>query len=277
MKYKNFNDSCAFAGVSNMLLDYEIEVEDFEVAVGAGCPYIFKYVEEEESYITGVYLQSQEYFSNFLGKYDLKLTTTKMEKNKVTEFLEGSREKSMVGIKQPKGSGHALIYLGKEGESFKFLNNKFKNSVEEEILYFTKEELLDRLLDEVNVGRISKGAMKPMDMVLEIKDSLRVLERYKRDVIDFCEGLRLVSELRENMDKLFRVVFLQLFDMMYYISEMEIYENIKRVREEFLGAIKMDRELILKEHMDMKGFSLIIHEYERVLKGRLRELEGKAL
>lgn len=45
MKYMTFNNSCSYAGVANLLEDFEIEIQDYELAIEMRSPYIFKYDE----------------------------------------------------------------------------------------------------------------------------------------------------------------------------------------------------------------------------------------
>ena len=43
MKYMTFNNSCSYAGVANMLEDFNIHMEDYELAIEMKVPFIFKY------------------------------------------------------------------------------------------------------------------------------------------------------------------------------------------------------------------------------------------
>ena len=40
MKYMTFNNSCSYAGVANMLEDFNINIEDYELAIRMRVPFI---------------------------------------------------------------------------------------------------------------------------------------------------------------------------------------------------------------------------------------------
>lgn len=42
MKYMTFNSSCTYAGLANMLMDKDIDVEDYEIALEMKLPFLLK-------------------------------------------------------------------------------------------------------------------------------------------------------------------------------------------------------------------------------------------
>lgn len=60
MKYQSFNRSCSYAGLTNMLLDFNIDTEDFQIAIEGNIPYIFTFDRTSEKFLAGPMLQSKQ-------------------------------------------------------------------------------------------------------------------------------------------------------------------------------------------------------------------------
>lgn len=265
--YQNFNDSCSYIGVANLLLDYDVVTTDYEIALGIGSPYILKYEENEKTYYTGTYIQSARYFNNYLKQYNLKMVEEKMYKIDVPNFLESSNVKLMIGMKQPYGGGHAYIYIGLEEGKFKFLNTRLYYSTKssEDYIFLNRSELLSRLKDEVTIGRLEKGRGEEINLKEEITISISTLNRYRACIEKYCSDEKTPEELEDSMDKLFRPIFLQLVDMMHYIGEEKLCEKIKKVRSDYLTAIRLKRKVALKDHLSLEELISIIDDYEKIL------------
>ena len=76
MKYMTFNNSCSYAGVANLLEDFEIEIQDYELAIEMRSPYIFKYDEYFKKYISGAMLQNEKYFNYSKEELEQRLMET---------------------------------------------------------------------------------------------------------------------------------------------------------------------------------------------------------
>ena len=46
MKYMTFNSSCSYAGLANLLSFYGVDIEDREIALQMGLPFLFDYMDK---------------------------------------------------------------------------------------------------------------------------------------------------------------------------------------------------------------------------------------
>lgn len=58
MKYMTFNSSCTYAGLANMLMEKNINVEDYEIALEMKLPFFIE--RNADGFSTGPLLQSKK-------------------------------------------------------------------------------------------------------------------------------------------------------------------------------------------------------------------------
>ncbi len=274
MKYMTFNNSCSYAGVANLLEDFEIEIEDYELAIEMKSPYIFKYDEYFKKYISGAMLQNEKYFNYYLRAKDLKFIENKFEKGEVLNYLNSLKEKSMIGLIMDNGRGHGVVYCGVKDGKYLFLNNKRKDSAEVNYFNYSKEELEQRLMETTFIGYIVKklkSRKENTDQIEEIKDSIRVLDEYKSRIIVFCKKEQSVEALKDAMDSYFRALFLDVYSMMQIIGEEELVLAIGQIRKDFLAAMKLNIPLKLSNYISMEEFKSVIERYKDIIKLHISE------
>src|SRR5690554_1033525 len=172
MKYMTFNNSCSFAGVANMLEDFSVDIEDYQLAIEMKIPYIFKY---NKRYISGAMLQDAKYFNYCLQNWGLKLIENKVSKENTLSFLKNIKCKAMIGL-NIKDYKHAVIYLGNKNNIFYFLNNRRKGSSDPEFYKFNSDELIEKITETIIISYIDKSS-KRYTIDKEIQDSITYLER----------------------------------------------------------------------------------------------------
>lgn len=274
MKYMTFNNSCSYAGVANLLGDFEIEIEDYELAIEMKSPYIFKYDEYFKKYISGTMLQNEKYFNYYLRNKDLKFVENKFEKEEVLDYLNSLKGKAMIGLIMDNGRGHGVIYLGVKDGKYLFLNNKKKDSDEVDYFNYSKEELEKRLMDTTFIGYIEKNLesrKESIDQIEEIKNSIRVLDEYKSRLIDFSKKEQSIEALKEAMDSCFRALFLDVYSMMEIIGEEELVLEIGQIRKDFLTAMKLNIPLKLSNYISIEQLKSIIERYKEIIKLHISE------
>lgn len=176
MKYMTFPSSCSFCCIANMLEIYNIEKEDKDIVIESMLPYIFFYDENEDCFSTGAMLQRNQDYNRFLKKYDLELLTKDVLKENCIQSLN-QHIPCMIGLKGEFGK-HAMIYNGHIQNKYKFLNPHRKEDGQEDYLYFSKEELYDKIDQNNFIAYLSKSNKK-MDESNMLKQSLYALDRYK--------------------------------------------------------------------------------------------------
>ncbi len=273
MKYMTFNNSCSYTGLANLLEDFEIEIQDYQLAIEIGSPYIFKYDKVLKRYISGAMLQSEKYFNYYLKKKGLKFVERKFEKDSVIDYLDCLKDKkAMTGLIMDNGSSHAVIYCGVKDDKYVFLNNRRENSSEVDYFNYSKKELIKRLMTTTYIGYIEKnmGTRKELtDQTKEIKDSKKFLDEYKLWLVDFCKKEQGVEVLKKAMDSYFRALLLDVYSMMEIIGEADLVLDIGQLRKDFLAAMKLNIPLKLSDYMSIELFKLIIEKYKEIIDNKL--------
>ena len=154
MKYMTFNNSCSYAGVANMLEDFNINIEDYELAIRMKVPFIFKYDETWGRYISGAMLQEHKYFNYYLQKLGLRFTENQFNKEDALISLHNLNNKAMIGLNI--NGMHAVIYCGIENGKYIFLNNRRKNSNEPKYYKYDLDELRKRMNQNIVIGYIER-------------------------------------------------------------------------------------------------------------------------
>ena len=123
-----------------------------------------------------------------------------------------------------------------------------------------KEELKNRMKETLFTGYANK-----FDIEKEIKDSVTYLERYRKEVEDFCQKEQSVSLLKYAMNTFFRAIFLDVYSMMEIIKKKKIIEQISKVRSEYLQAMKLNKSLNLSAYISLDELNNIINQYKKIV------------
>lgn len=258
MKYMTFNSSCSYAGLANLLAFYDMDVSDREIALDMGLPYLF--AKEQEKYLAGPMLQSGEWFNLYLVPRGFLLREREIRRENMAGYLQ-ELEHAMLGIRIDPRSKHAVIYDGREGEKYHFLNNKWENSEEPETLLLDEEELLKRLDNKVMVAVLERTARKEVDKREYYEKSVGILEQLRQDVEKFCSVERSPEELRIAMDTLFRAILLDGIAMLELLGETEIRQKLKTVQSQLLAAVGENRAVCLDCALDINLLQEGIRQY----------------
>lgn len=269
MKYQSFNNSCAYAGLANMLLDYAIDTEDFEIVKAANIPYIFRFNEKQVEFMAGSMFQGKKWFDYYLNSVGLEFIEVEIKREEVLDFFDKVSHKCMIGLKIMGTGKHAVIYMGKDNNRFKFLNNKREDSEEVEYYWYDSNELMMRLGDKISIGWIERmDESISMDNSHELSMSLKDLERYRETVREFCCKEHDFSTLEKAKGTLFKAFFIEVFSMMEIIKETEIVNEIKKLRNDYITIMKLKSSAVLAEHLSIEDLDKVIVEYMNVIKQR---------
>lgn len=262
MKYMTFNSSCAYAGMANMLERRGIDVEDREIALGMGLPFLFSC--EEGVYSAGPMLQTAKWFDLYLKPIGLCMMESRVSREEVGGFLR-SVECGMLGLAATAQSKHAVVYTGMAGQKYCFLNNKRKDSLEPQTFLLSEEELQARLGDTVTVAVLQETQLQATEPTEYFLKSVEVLEQLKRDLSSFCREERSPRELVEGRDRLFRAILLDAVSMLDLIGETELKEKLRFVQGQLLAALREDKPQILQDRISMPALNEAIGIYQRLI------------
>jgi hypothetical protein len=261
-----FNNSCSFAGMANLLSDYSIDREDYEIAIAMKVPYIFKFDDESQSFLSGSMLQQKKYFDYCLQNYGLELIENIVSRAKIKQFFENLPCKAMLGLHIQENRKHAVIFCGNDTEKYHFLNNKRKDSSEPDFYQFDFSELLEKLDETVIVSYLKKSKENnKINILSEIQSSIAHLKKFKKEVNLFCSELQPVEKLNTAMNKMFRAFFLDVFTMLELIGESELAFQIGEIRKSYLKAMRLERTLKLADFLSLPDLNKAIDEYERLI------------
>lgn len=263
MKYMTFNSSCSFAGVANMLLQFGIDVEDRQIALGMKLPYLFDL--QEGVYSAGPMLQTSDWFNLYLRTLGHAMKETIVSKWDIPDHLLQCGV-AMLGLRVSQREKHAVVFVGMDRECFRFINNKWEHSDEPEMLTLSKEELLDRLDDTVMVATIGETIVANPDLSERLVRSCRVLEQYKADVQMFADTEKTKEELTAAMNTLFRATLLDGITMLELIDQRELTEEFRQIQKTFLAVLREGKPVLLREKLDMPAWLAAIDRYIDLIK-----------
>ena len=262
MQYQTFNRSCAYAGLANLLLDYGITIEDRDIVTEALIPYHLRYDTDNKRYIAGPFLQGKEWFDLYLNKVGYEFFEKKLSKVDLVSTLADTTTKYMLAIKYGNAGKHAVVFLRKEANKFVFLNNKNYSSIESENLFFSEDELKEKLEDKTLIGKIvPKRAIIEKDIQMLFIETIKTIDKYRKTIGYEVVGKRTEEEQKVAKKNTFEVLFLDIFSMMEILKHDELAFKIKRLRTIYLEALKSHKLMSLSEYMDIKEFETIIDEY----------------
>lgn len=267
MKYMTFNSSCAFAGVANMLLQFGIDVEDRQIALGMELPYLFDW--NEKSYLAGPMLQEARWFNLYLNTLGFAMQETAVAKIDVMDYLRQCKT-AMLGIHVSPKEKHAIVLKETDAEGFVFINNKWEQSDVSEKLCFSEKQLLERLDDMVMVAKIERSSVQFPDFLPLYHNSCAVLENLKKDIWTFCSTSKTKDELVNSMNCLFRPILLDAITMLELIEQDTLAECLRSIQKSFLNIVKTGKTVVLAEVLDLSELCLVIDEYSILIQKKMR-------
>jgi len=144
-----FNRSCSYAGIANLLEDYNIHYEDHEIAKALSIPYLFLREPKSNNYAAGAMIQFKPWFNYFLNSLSLDLIEDYFVPEAAINEFDKNKKRFMLGIITKNNNDskpdHTVVFAGKENEKYKFLNPKRKDSIEPDYFIFNREELVEKL------------------------------------------------------------------------------------------------------------------------------------
>ena len=259
----HFNSSCSYCAVAYILSSFNIEVEDTDIALKIGLPYIFTY--EKGEYLAGPMLQSSKYFNLFLNPLGLALKENCIKKDELLGYIN-DRKNVMFGLKTDFGK-HAVVLINRSNNLYSFFNPSWEESNQEKIINLSKEDLLSRVDGEIVIGEI-KQTQKTMNNLESIyRASLVNLEQYEKDILDFIDEDNDKEEYQKHLDSLFRPLLLDGLSMMVLINNDEIAKTMKEAQTLLLDFIRDKAKLNVL--LFREKICIIITKYKEIIKKQL--------
>jgi hypothetical protein len=268
MKYMTFNRSCSFAGIANLLEEYDLHYEDYEIIKALSIPYMFLYLQQEDCYVAGAMIQSQAWFNYFLNTLGFDFIEEYINPQAALKYFDKNRKRYMLGIviNANSNSKHAVVFEGMENEKYRFLNPKRKNSIEPDYYVFNRDELYEKLPPNFHIGYLSRNQkIVPFDATDQLLNSLNNIDQYQNKVIKFCSKKQDIKTLIKERDTLFAPLLLDVLAMMELIGETALANDIKDIRNNFMKAMKETQAVFLADYITPEFLDDIILRYKKII------------
>jgi len=274
MKYMTFNRSCSYAGIANLLEEYDIHYEDHEIAKALSLPYLFLIDPKNNCYVAGAMIQFKPWFNYFLNSISMDLIEKEFDPEAALSEFDLNKKRYMVGINSANdnlNSNHAVVFTGKFHGKYKFLNPKRENSEEPDYFEFDKEELLEKLPSNFIMGHLNiiKKAV-PFDISNHLRYSLKNIDNYRNILINYCSEEQDVNSLKISKENLFAPMFLDVLAMMELIGETSLAFEIKNIRSNYINAINKKQKIKLSEYISLKYLDNIISKYKTIISNYMK-------
>lgn len=245
-----------------MLEYYGIDVTDRQIALDMKLPYLFSC--ENGVYRSGPMLQTAEWFHLYLRPRGFSLAETELSPREACVLLQNNRP-AMLGLALSPQGKHAVVSLGMENDRYKFLNNKREDSPAQELLLFTREELLPLLGDSVVIATLSKSPPMAVDLKPYFLNSADILLRLKQDIVSFCNREQSPQALKTAQNTMFRAILLDAITMLELLENAEPLKTLRVLQRELLTALQEDKPLTLSDRLSMNCFENAIDAYRKLI------------
>lgn len=268
MKYMTFNSACSYAGVANMLARFGVDTEDRTIALDMKLPYLFAH--EDGAYMAGPMLQSARWFNLYLHPIGFELIERDVPSAQVAAYLR-RQETAMLGLRVDDIGKHAVVYIGNQGDTLTFLNNKWEHSDVPEQLALSEEQLLSRLSDTAMIATLNRVAPQAVDLRSRMENSIAVIRRNLAEIHAVCRCEMTAGQLRQRLNTLFRALLLDGITMLQLIGETALADQFSSLQRGLLAALKQppDKALILGEYLSMDELAGAAERYIRLIQNEL--------
>ncbi len=248
MKYMHFNSACSYAGLANQLLIEGHSAEDTEIVTAIGLPGQIEYDAQSCCYCAGGMLQGKKWFDRYLRPLGWEYDERSIPKAEVPSNIKRG---DMIGVELRPGWRHAVIFLERSGEHFRFWNNKHEGSEEEETLELSRSAFVDMLPEKAVIGRLVKAGNAPTPAENMQENSKQVWSRYEEELLDHVSQYHTFEELCNSRDPLFRALLVDTLTMMRVAREERLAEDLFALQTQYMNALRKQEGLVLAEHLDL--------------------------
>ncbi|MGN0506364.1 MAG: hypothetical protein ACI4FZ_07365 [Lachnospiraceae bacterium] len=269
MKYMHFNSSCSYAGLANMLELLHYDTEDYIIALDIGLPYFIRCDSKSNCYQAGAMLQSKEWFDLYLKPRGFSYVEKVLPKEEAVCSLCPGR---MLGIQVSARSKHAVVCMEATKEEYSFLNNKRKDTPQEEVLRFSKEELLKRLPEETAVGYVEACDAEEVNFLSYYKESVLTWKKLKKELNQFTASEQGPQSLQEARDRLFRPLLVDSLAMMRLLGQQELVLCLESLQTSFLNTVKKNQPVVLADEFDCFKFDEVIERIVTLIEKKSNKL-----
>jgi len=272
-KYQTFNASCAYAGIANLLIDYEIDVEDRDIIIESNAAYQLLYNEKENRFIAGYKIQGKHWFNYYLNRYNLKFTEIECTIGDYIFSLDSFYQKHMIGFYIRSFEKHVVIYEGIENKKYKYLNNKKIDSSDDDFLLFTKMDLYNKSKDFVKFGYLEKTDCSSDKFDKNyFKTTINNIDNYLNILVKNFD-IRKSQEIHsKERDLIYRTLFLDIQSMVKILGFLHLSEKIKIMRTKYSNALKSLDHFALSDLISFSDIQECMYQYKNIVLDRYAKI-----
>lgn len=264
MKYMNFNNSCAYTCLSNMLEKYNIESRDIDIITESKFAYM--YFADKQIYYTGDMLQSKIWFDLYLNKHHLEYIENRSTKTEFIDFLSKTKEEVMVGLSF-NGCKHAVVFKSLNKKKYTFLYPHRKDDGHENYISIEKDKLETYLEDNVSYGFIQYNLSIYGPNLSLYRDSILYFRKYKCDFYIFLLNIKTMEEVVSVQDILFKPLLLTTYNMMKIIGNKTLLKTLAVLQKQFLSLVSSNKtNILMYKIFDLKLLKEAFREMEDLIK-----------
>lgn len=273
MVYMTFNSSCSYAGVANMLSQYDYATNDRTIAMSMKLPYLFAYA--DGTYMAGPMLQSAEWFNLYLNPIGFHMVETAVSAEHLVDYLK-CQKTAMLGVQLDQNGKHAVVYIGNQNGQLLFLNNKWEQDPASEQIAFSEAELLKQIEASTMIATLKQIPPSEVDLTCKIRNSISVIHQNLSEIQDVCNKKETVGALRSKLNTLFRPLLLDGITMLGLLGETELVRQFSAIQKSFLAALQHDVNTVitLGDYLSVKELAVAADGYIQLI---MRELTGSKL
>ena len=268
MKYMTFNSACSYAGVANMLARFGVDTEDCTIALNMKLPYLFAH--EDGVYMAGPMLQSAQWFNLYLHPIGFEFIEREVPSAQIGAYLR-RQETAMLGLRVDDTGKHAVVYIGNQGDTLTFLNNKWEHTDAPERLTLSEEQLSSRLSDTATVATLNRVAPRAVDLRSRMENSIAVIRRNLAEIHAVCRCEATAGQLRQRLNTLFRPLLLDGITMLQLVGETALADQFSSLQRGLLAALKQppDKAFLLSEYLPADELTSAAERYVRLIQNEL--------
>ena len=270
MKYMSFNSSCSYAGVANMLERYGVDTDDRSIAMAMKLPYLF--AKKNGIYMAGPMLQSADWFNLYLNPIGFEMIERELPAQQVAGYLK-QQKVAMLGLRVDENGKHAVVYIGARGGKLVFLNNKWQHTKDPERITLTEEQLLSQLGDTAMIATLKRTEPKQIQFAGILENSVAVLRQNVAQIRELCGRNTTVSELRKELNTIFRPLLLDGITMLQLGEQTQLAERFTALQSSFLNALRQapDCKLRLEEYLSVLELEAAAQQYIQWIQEQLQK------
>jgi hypothetical protein len=256
-----------------MLDDFDFNVDDRDVILRAMIPYLVNYDRKTNTYKSGPMLQGKLWFDLFLNQFGLEFIEESNSRKKTIKKLSSAKCKILIGVNRLGIGKHAVVFQGAENSTYVFQNIKYKDSPEPDLIKISEDDLFKCLDETSSIGWIERMD-KPMsiDFCKILQYSIETFDTYQTDIMNLVEKRLTVFELVDNREKIFTSLFLDFYSMMDIIGESDIREKLNEARKCYIGALKLEQDIVLKNYLNIPLLDNILVDIKSVVQQKISAL-----